>query len=110
MNQLQRLLCALYVGTSAGLAWTTVLEFRHGPWWAACLFGAASLVPLVAAVRESEPGTPAAEGGLRGVECAADEDVVRIELDAACCERWWTSCGTDHDSACPHRVPRSSAA
>ncbi|MDN3027352.1 hypothetical protein [Streptomyces sp. S.PB5] len=110
MNHLQRLLCTLYVATSAGLTWTTVLEYRHGPLWAACLFGAASLVPVIALARESEPRPRPAVGELWGVECAAEEDVVRIELDAACCERWWTSCGTDHDSSCPHRIPRSSAA
>ncbi|MFJ4199716.1 hypothetical protein ACIP2Y_08785 [Streptomyces sviceus] len=45
-----------------------------------------------------------------GPGAAAADDIVRAELDTACCERWWTSCGTDHDSACPRRVPRSSAA
>lgn len=110
MNHLQRLLGALYVTTSAGLALTTVLEFRHGPWWAAGLFAVASLVPLVAAVRESEARASAAGPRLRGVETGADDDVVRAELDAACCEPWWTSCGTEHDVTCPRRVPRSSAA
>ncbi|MCX5329329.1 hypothetical protein [Streptomyces sp. NBC_00140] len=110
MNCPQRLLCALYVSSSSGLALTTVHEFRHGPWWAAGLFAAASLVPLVAVVREAEPRAPATERRLRGVGPGTDDDVVRGELDAACCDRWWTSCGTEHDAACPHRVPRSSAA
>lgn len=110
MNCSHRLLCALYVSTGAGLAWTAVLQFRHGPMWAACLLAAASLVPVIAVVREAELREAVPRPGLRGVELGADEDVVRAELDAACCERWWTSCGTDHDSACPHRVPRSSAA
>ncbi|MFJ3669447.1 hypothetical protein ACIPSE_23630 [Streptomyces sp. NPDC090106] len=118
MNCLDRLLSVLYVSTSAGLAWTAVLEYRDGPVWAACLFAAAALVPVIAVVREAEwreraalwpvhPAGPALVGpALVGVA----EDVVRAELEAACCERWWTSCGTDHDSGCPHRVPRSSAA
>ena len=110
MNCPQRLLCALYVSTSSGLALTTVHEFRHGPWWAAGLFAAAGLVPLVAVVREADPRAPVAERRLRGLGAGTDDDVVRTELDAACCERWWTSCGTEHDAACPHRVPRSSAA
>ncbi|MFJ5059046.1 hypothetical protein ACIP96_06455 [Streptomyces nigra] len=25
------------------------------------------------------------------------------ELDAACCERWWTSLATDHDPTCPNQ-------
>ncbi|MEU6380714.1 hypothetical protein [Streptomyces sp. NPDC046909] len=108
MNCPRRLLYALYVTTSAGLAWTTALEFRHGPAWAGFLFAAASLVPLIAVIRESEmPHEPFIA---YGVAAGAHEDVVRAELDGACCERWWTSCGTDHDTTCPHRIPRSSAA
>ncbi|MFF7445412.1 MULTISPECIES: hypothetical protein [unclassified Streptomyces] len=110
MNCPQRLLCALYVTTSAGLALTTVVEVSHGPWWAACLFAVASLVPLIALVRETEPREPAAGPRLRGTGPGATDAVVRAELDAACCEPWWTSCGTQHDVACSRRVPRSSAA
>ncbi|PWI14747.1 hypothetical protein DI272_11695 [Streptomyces sp. Act143] len=112
MNRLPRLLCSLYVATSAGLAWTTVLQYRHGPTWAVYLAAAASLVPVIAVVREAEwheERTAAAAVG-PGVAGTVDDDVVQAELDAACCERWWTSCGTDHDTRCPHRVPRSSAA
>ena len=83
-----------------------------------CLLAAASLVPVIAVVRESVlcdqrralaemRGRAAGPGG--GGAGVAD-DIVRAELDTACCERWWTSCGTDHDSTCPRRVPRSSAA
>ncbi|MEU6142860.1 hypothetical protein ABZ848_21115 [Streptomyces sp. NPDC047081] len=111
MNRSGRLLCALYLATSCGLAWTTFLETLHGPAWAACLFAAASLVPVIAVVRETliHELRTAAAGPRRPVRSAADE-IVREELDAACCERWWTSLGTDHDAACPHRIPRSSAA
>ncbi|NEB03647.1 hypothetical protein [Streptomyces sp. SID13726] len=111
MNRSAGLLCALYLATSTGLAWTAVRELRHGPVWAACLFAAASLVPVIAVVRESVLGDhrrALAERELRAAGPA--DDVVRAELDTACCERWWTSCGTDHDSTCPRRVPRSSAA
>jgi len=114
MNCLTRLLCALYVATSAGLSWTAVLQYRHGPVWAVYLCAAASLVPVIAVVREAEwhELTKAGHAGsVTGLDLAeAADDVVQAELDAACCERWWTSCGTDHDTRCPHRVPRSSAA
>jgi hypothetical protein len=115
MNRSAGLLSALYLATSTGLAWTGVLALRHGPPWAACLFAAASLVPVIAVVREcvicdqrhalAEMWRRAAGPGAGGAD-----DIVRAELDTACCERWWTSCGTDHDSTCPRRVPRSSAA
>ncbi|MEU3841403.1 hypothetical protein AB0E88_15395 [Streptomyces sp. NPDC028635] len=108
MSWSARALCALYVVTSAGLAWTAVLEFGHGPAWVGCLFSAASLVPLIAVVRETErPGT-----GATTTPAAPDatEALVRAELGAACCERWWTSLGTSHDATCRHPTHRSSAA
>ncbi|MFK0125835.1 hypothetical protein ACWEQW_04760 [Streptomyces nigra] len=115
MNCSSRLLCLLYLATSAGLAWITMLEIRYGPVWAACLFAAASLVPVIAVVRETVIGEQdqqlrelTARAG-RGGEAA--EAIVRAELDAACCERWWTSLGSEHDLTCRHRSPhRSSAA
>lgn len=118
MSSSSRLLCVLYVATSAGLAWTAVLELRYGPVWAAGLFAAGSIVPVVAVVRETVLGdqrrTIAELRARRSVpavrEDARAEAVVRAELDAACCERWWTSFGTDHDATCGHRLPRSSAA
>ncbi|MGX1543602.1 hypothetical protein [Streptomyces adustus] len=119
MSRSSRFLCALYLATGSGLAWPAVLEFRFGPAWAGCLFVAASLVPVIAVLRESVLcdhrrdvarlrrlcATPAAHSGRTALDRA-----VRSQLDAACCERWWTSLGADHDSACRHRAHRSSAA
>ncbi|MEU1056589.1 hypothetical protein [Streptomyces sp. NPDC005876] len=112
MTRSSCLLCALYLATSAQLAWTAVLELRFGPPWAAALFGAASLVPVIAVVRETvladerrAAGRPA---GRPRPAHRADEAVVRAELDTACCERWWTSCGTGHDTGCVRRARRSS--
>ncbi|MET7733464.1 hypothetical protein ABZT02_19130 [Streptomyces sp. NPDC005402] len=115
MNRSAGLLSALYFATSTGLAWTAVHALRHDPLWAACLLAAASLVPVIAVVRESvlrDQRRALAEMRRRadGPSTGAADDIVRTELDTACCERWWTSCGTDHDSTCPRRVPRSSAA
>ncbi|MEU0941515.1 hypothetical protein ABZ379_01785 [Streptomyces canus] len=118
MNRSAGLLSALYLATSTGLAWTAVLALHSGPPWAVCLFAAASLVPVIAVVRESvlyDQRRTLAEMRKwatvpQGPGTRAADDIVRAELDTACCERWWTSCGTDHDSTCPRRVPRSSAA
>ncbi|AZQ32426.1 MULTISPECIES: hypothetical protein [Streptomyces] len=114
MNYSSRFLCVLYVATSAGLAWTTVLAFRYGPVWAACLFAAASLVPLIAVVRETVIGEQrrwllelVARAGRAG---DAAEAIVQAELDSACCERWWTSLGSAHDLTCRHGMPHSSSA
>ncbi|MEU9733039.1 hypothetical protein [Streptomyces sp. NPDC048002] len=122
MNCSSRLLAALYLATSTGLAWTAVLEYRYGPLWAACMFCAASIVPVIGVVRESVIGdqrralhewarravTPGPLGG--GPDQDATEHIVRAELGVACCDRWWTSLGCDHDRTCAHRVPRGSAA
>lgn len=111
MNCSSRLLCVLNVATSAGLAWTAVLEVRYGPVWAACLFAAASLVPIIAVVRETVIGEQRRiilELARRGGDAA--EAIVRAELDSACCERWWTSLGSEHDVTCRHWMPRSSSA
>jgi hypothetical protein len=115
MNRSAGLLSVLYLATSTGLAWTAVLALHHAPPWAACLFAAATLVPVIAVVRESmlcDQRRVLAEmhGRADGPGARAADDIVRAELDTACCERWWTSCGTDHDSTCPRRVPRSSVA
>lgn len=118
MNRSAGLLSALYLATTTGLAWASVLALRDGPPWAACLFAAASLVPVIAVVREcvicdQRRALAETRGPVLapvGLGAGAAEEIVRAELDTACCERWWTSCGTDHDSTCPRRVPRSSAA
>ncbi|MFF4835891.1 hypothetical protein [Streptomyces sp. NPDC001315] len=118
MPRSSRFLCALYLATSAGLAWAAALEFRYGSAWAGCLFAAASLVPVIAVLRESVLcDHRRAVARLRRLNAAPPAHVgtaldvaVRTQLDAACCERWWTSLGTDHDSACRDRTRRSSAA
>lgn len=115
MNCSSRLLCLLYVATSGGLAWTSILEVRYGPMWAACLFAAASLVPVIAVVRETVIGEQRrilldliARASRSGGDAA--EAIVRAELDSACCERWWTSLGTEHEMTCRHWMPHSSSA
>ncbi|MFJ8330379.1 hypothetical protein [Streptomyces sp. NPDC094437] len=111
MNRTGRLLSALYLAASGGLALTAVHAFRHGPLWAGFLLTAASLVPVVAVVRETViEELLRASVRTRGRVVRVADDIVRASLDAACCERWWTSLGTDHDVSCPHDVPRSSAA
>ncbi|MCH0566544.1 MULTISPECIES: hypothetical protein [unclassified Streptomyces] len=123
MTWSSRLLNTLYATTSTGLAWTAELQFRYGLAWAGCLFGAACVVPVIAVVRESvlcdlrrETAAHAA-GRTRPPRASTDrargcatEATVRTELGAACCERWWTSLGTDHDTACRAQSRRSSAA
>ncbi|EPD63157.1 hypothetical protein [Streptomyces sp. HGB0020] len=34
------------------------------------------------------------------------QDAAAIALNDACCERWWTSAGTDHEPTCPRNETR----
>ncbi|EGX55352.1 hypothetical protein SZN_33361 [Streptomyces zinciresistens K42] len=114
MNRSSRLLCLLHAATSAGLAWVSVLQLRHGPLWAASLFAAAGLVPVIAVVRETVIGEQRrliVELVTRSVRRGdATDAIVRAELDSACCERWWTSLGRAHEATCRRRLPHGSSA
>lgn len=32
-----------------------------------------------------------------------EDGVIRVALAAACCERWWTSAGAEHDCQCTRK-------
>jgi len=112
MNASSRFLCLLYITTSAGLACTAAITFGRGSVWMTCSFVAASTVPLIAVIRENVIGgqrrhlVDEARRKDRGKAAVA---WVRDELDAACCERWWTSLGRDHDAVCRQLPGRSAA-
>jgi hypothetical protein len=118
MSLPSRLLCALYGLTSLWLAWCAVRQYQYGgaP-WPVPLLVAASIVPVIAFVRETvladERHTVAVlrrrEGRCHTRREELCEAIACAELNAACCERWWTSLATDHDPACPNQR-RSNAA
>ncbi|MFE9441150.1 hypothetical protein ACFYO2_19550 [Streptomyces sp. NPDC006602] len=118
MSLPSRLLCALYSLTSLWLAWYSVRQYQYGgSAWSVPLFAVASIVPVIAVVRESvladEHRTIAVLRRQKG-RCTTNRDelceaIACAELNAACCERWWTSRATDHDPTCPHQR-RSNAA
>jgi hypothetical protein len=90
------------------LAFATVQQALYGEVWAVAALAACSLVPLIALMRETEYADNLA--GLRAdAERAArlrdrkEQRSLRETADAlghVCCERWWTSLGTDHDETC----------
>ncbi|MEV5646403.1 hypothetical protein AB0L67_41060 [Streptomyces flaveolus] len=49
------------------------------------------------------------DGMVHGPDCTRPPDA-RAQLDEGCCERWWTSLGTEHDSSCPATATRGRAA
>ncbi|MEL3944840.1 hypothetical protein [Streptomyces sp. LNU-CPARS28] len=110
----------LHVAYGALLPWLgycAIQTGRTGNWWATATFAAASALTVIAALREGQLEDALRREAVRDerearlgrppldtAECAAS-----VALAAACCERWWTSAGADHDSACS-RQHRSDAA
>jgi hypothetical protein len=88
------LLAALFLGHCAT---TTV---RAGAWWYAAGQFAASLLLGVALAREylaADQRRAATVRAQRAARLSAWQSQARTDLDRGCCERWWTSCGTEHD-------------
>ncbi|MWA07797.1 hypothetical protein [Streptomyces sp. BA2] len=124
MSRLARTLCSLHAALFVLLAFCAVQQFRYGDVWAAFVFAAASIVPVLAVARETElavmretelaNGQRAVVNRLEratrrrwSVEDAAA--LARVELAAACCERWWTSAGQSHETTCRTYDHRSAA-
>lgn len=108
MTRFARILCVIYGATTLFLAWAAVQSGMANSVWSALLFAAASIVPLMAWLREAEFVDIKAEA-LASSERAArvreseDRRSLREAADAlghSCCERWWTSLGTDHSPTC----------
>ncbi|MFI1324575.1 hypothetical protein ACH4TI_15200 [Streptomyces rochei] len=56
-----------------------------------------------AAARAERAARPADE------RASLEDGVVAVALAAACCERWWTSAGAEHDGPCTSRWATSVA-
>lgn len=111
MSRGSRTLTALYSLTALWLSFCTYQTAGDVPFWSTCFMLAAGLIPIVAVVREVDITELREQAGVRTAHRNEHaEAVARAELDAACCERWWTSFGTDHDPECEHQTPRSNAA
>ncbi|MGW3690133.1 hypothetical protein [Streptomyces sp. NPDC005125] len=112
MTRPARVLCVLYGAVSLWLACCTVQQARYGAQWATFMFAAASVMPVVAIVREFDLaderravaglGFERRESALRPPPPDVDP-LMRTEIPLACCERWWTALGTDHDPTCPQQ-------
>ncbi|WP_432058427.1 hypothetical protein [Streptomyces sp. bgisy022] len=118
MSRGSRTLSALYVAVALWLAYCTVRTWGTVPAWTSLAMAAASLAPLLGIAREGviaeERRTVAVlreREGRRGAwRDTAAALLAQAEVDAACCERWWTSCATDHDPGCAHRTSRDNSA
>lgn len=100
------LLAALLTGHCA------INSVRNEAWWyGAGLFGA-SLLFVVAMAREyvaADERRAAAVRAERAARLRTWASQARTDLEDGCCERWWTSCGTEHDDL-PHCARKDQAA
>ncbi|KFG07537.1 hypothetical protein [Streptomyces scabiei] len=108
MTRFARVLCSIYGAAALFLAFATVQQALYGEVWAVAALAACSLVPLIALVRETEHADTLTvvrtdtERASR-LRDRTEQRSLRAAADAlghACCERWWTSFGTDHDPSC----------
>jgi hypothetical protein len=109
MTRFARALCALYSALTVFLAYCAVLQFQYGPPWAVPLFVAASIVPVIATLRELEFADGRRRAAVHAERAARTEqhrDAVADEielgwaaLNSACCLTGWHTSGGDHDPA-----------
>lgn len=97
MSRLARALCSFHGAAFLWFAYCAVQSAHNGATWAVWLFVAASVLTVISVIREAEIAEER-----RAAAGAAD-------LNAACCERWWTSLATDHDPTCRNQTRRSAA-
>lgn len=117
MTRHGRALCSIHGALGIWLAYCAVQSGRNGVAWAVILFAAASLVPVISVIRETELAEEQrlvalmAEGEARTDATPYDtaKGVARVALAGACCERWWTSLEAEHDDTCPTNDHRSAA-
>jgi hypothetical protein len=112
VTRADRGLWLLYAAAAGLTARCAAVSARHGAWWYAAGLAVTALLLAVAVGREyvaadnRRAAAVRAERAARqrtvdalmpGMRRLADAFVLADALDTACCERWWTSCGTDHD-------------
>jgi hypothetical protein len=104
-RRLLHALAALYGLVALVLVHLAVTAWQNGAWPHAAFLAGASLLLVTAVIhhsyqrdelryahqrleRASRPPEPAFDG------------VIAVALAGACCERWWTSAGTEHETSC----------
>ncbi|MFF7856331.1 hypothetical protein [Streptomyces sp. NPDC007904] len=118
MSRGSRVLTALYITVALWLSFCTVRTWGTVPLWTTLAMSVAALAPVLGVVRETviadERRAVAVlrerEGRRAAWRDAAAAALAQAEVEAACCERWWTSCATEHDPGCAHRTSWDSAA
>lgn len=112
MSRGSRTLTVLYAAAALWLSFCTVRTWGTVPLWTSLAMAVAALAPVTGVVRETviaEERRAVAvlrerEGRRAAWRDAAAAALAQVEVEAACCERWWTSCATEHDPGCAHRT------
>ncbi|MFE9920441.1 hypothetical protein ACFYQA_02305 [Streptomyces sp. NPDC005774] len=106
-----RALCWAYVLTSLFLAHCAATSVRADAWWYAAALFFVSLLLGVAFAREhvaADERRAAAVRAERAARLRNWSSQSRTDQEDGCCERWWTSCGAEHDL--PHCARKDQAA
>jgi hypothetical protein len=83
---------------------------RNGaPWHAAGLVAVSLLLGVAREYVASDERRAAAVRAERAARLRTWASHARTDLEDGCCERWWTSCGTEHDDL-PHCTRKDQAA
>jgi hypothetical protein len=98
-------LAVLYALVALGLAHCAVVSWEHHSLPYAAFFAGASILLLIAVthhsyqrdeIRHRHAEIDALKRAARQPADASD-GVVAVAMAGACCERWWTSAGAEHD-------------
>ncbi|WP_431997764.1 hypothetical protein [Streptomyces fungicidicus] len=100
MNPSTRALCGAYTLAVLFLVHCAAASARADAWWYGSGLFITSLLLLVALAREyvaADQRRTAAVRAERAARLGMWQSQARADLYDGCCERWWTSCGTEHD-------------
>ncbi|MGV2914466.1 hypothetical protein [Streptomyces alfalfae] len=99
-----------YLAAAALTAQCAAVTARTGAGWHAIGLFVTSLLLVVAYAREHATARDRRAAAVKAERIARlstprsrAEDQAAIALAAACCERWWTSAGIEHDAACTRK-------
>jgi len=104
-RRLTHALACLYGLVALGLIGCALAHWQRGDWPTAALAAGAAILLAVATVHHAyhRDELRAAHARIerlarpRDRRASLEDGVVRVALAAACCERWWTSAGAEHD-------------
>ena len=104
-------LAVLYAFVALGLAHCAVVSWEHHSLPYAAFFAGASLLLVIAVAhhsyqRDEIRAAHAEIDALKRVSTSSadfSDGVVAVALAAACCERWWTSVGAEHEPTCTRK-------